>query len=349
MQITDALIRRFLSGEDCSSEEADLVSKYLVDHPDIMKEYLEPDWEDADNESLLPQDQSADMLHQISGQVFGRSSGIRYIGRSAIGWAAAAILILIAGIGLLHTHKGHGDNESVSIVKKEVVSGPAIAEDGWQTQRNDTKVAQKIVLPDGSVVSLFAQGTIRYAKTFITHDREILLKGQATFEVSSDAAHPFVVKAGNTLTTVLGTSFNVQENDKGVTVKLYNGKVSIRAAKKDFVLSPGEQMKYRAADGLVKVASFSDGSADRSEEAAALVHIGNLVFENTALPEVMEKLSRRYHVSIQYDHAVIGKMYFTGSVLATDSLATILRVIANMNELSIVPDKDGFTLTASPK
>lgn len=351
MQITDCLIRRFLSGEDCSSEEVDRVSRYLVDNPEILKEYLESDWEGADNIMPLPSDQSADMLHQISGQVFGRSARIRHIGRYGIGWAAAAILILIAGIGLLRLHQRSG-NSGAGLVAK-AVSLPLTPKDSWKTQMNNTKFPKRVLLPDGSVVSLFAQGCIRYKEPFINSNREISLKGQAHFDVVKDAAHPFVVKAGNTVTTVLGTSFNVLENENGVTVKLYNGKVSVRATDKDFILSPGEQMKYQADNGLVSVAAIREGSAadagEAAARAAAMVNIGTLVFANTALPEVMEKLSRRYHVPIQYDHSAIGKMYFTGSVFGTDSLSTILRAIANMNDLSIVSGNNGFKITASPK
>ena len=69
-----------------------------------------------------------------------------------------------------------------------------------------------------------------------------------------------------------------------------------------------------------------------------------LVFEKRKLPEVLDLLAARYRVPIRFDRARISGLYFTGTVLKTDSLLTILQVITNMNELEVVEDNNGYII-----
>jgi len=220
----------------------------------------------------------------------------------------------------------------------------------WQVRINQSSDRQKVVLPDGSVVTLFAQGKIVYREPFPADKREITLEGQASFNVVKDAAKPFTVKAGTTTTTVLGTCFNVQENEQGVTVKLFRGKVSVRAVVKEFVLSPGQQVRVETGKDTGEVSLFGKEVTEASAKNSPAVYDNKevLAFDNTPLPEVMERLMNRYRVMIQYDEKELSKMYFTGSVLNSDSLSIILRGIANINDLKIARKENGFIVSASP-
>lgn len=54
-----------------------------------------------------------------------------------------------------------------------------------------------------------------------------LVRGQALFEVARDPAHPFVVSAGGRKVTALGTAFDVQVSQEGLSVTLIEGRVSV--------------------------------------------------------------------------------------------------------------------------
>jgi len=355
MQITESLINRFLSGQACTQEEIELVVRYLSEHPDRLNDYLERDWSDAKDGTPISPDETATMLEKINGLAFGRTRRTGISRRYVIGWTAAAGVILIAGILLLRT-SGTNVSQGVAAVK---INAPqqAPATNNWQVKANAGSTREKVTLPDGSTVFLFAQSRIHYRDSFAGGEREVFLEGQATFDVVHQAAGgmhgnvPFRVRAGKVTTTVLGTSFNILQNEKGVIVKLYNGKVSVLAAKKDFILTPGQQVKYNAGMDVAEVTPFREEAIDRTAgmNGAAPDNKETLVFNNTPLPKVMEKLISRYHVPIQYDSRAIGKMDFTGSVLGSDSLATILHVIANMNDLKVSRQGNGFIVYASDK
>jgi ferric-dicitrate binding protein FerR (iron transport regulator) len=69
-------------------------------------------------------------------------------------------------------------------------------------------------------------------------------------------------------------------------------------------------------------------------------------FDNTPLELVLKAIEKRYAVMIGYDQQHISGRYFTGKVLPTDSIEVILRVIGNINDLSIRREADNrFSIT----
>jgi len=81
-----------------------------------------------------------------------------------------------------------------------------------------------------------------------------MARGEAYFDVAHDAARPFEVAAGGSVTRVLGTAFDVDVARTGVKLAVYRGKVSFGASAGD--------------DGAVVVpagwrSEFSDSAAGR--------------------------------------------------------------------------------------
>ena len=67
----------------------------------------------------------------------------------------------------------------------------------------------KVILPDGSVVWLNSESSLRYPTRFSGKRREVELQGQGFFEVERDEQMPFEVKSGDLRVEVLGTSFDI--------------------------------------------------------------------------------------------------------------------------------------------
>jgi ferric-dicitrate binding protein FerR (iron transport regulator) len=214
-------------------------------------------------------------------------------------------------------------------------------------------------LEDGSVVTLFPQSKIRYAGNLVlnaTYERAIFLQGQAIFDVAKDKRRPFTVYAGNIVTTVLGTTFSIHENELGVIVKLYQGKVKIHRAGtdlntrgKDIFLEAGEQLRFELGTNLAKVSSFKRMNRATKNPDDRIGEQENMVFDHTALTDVMDKLSRYYRTSVGYDKDGLSGMFFSGQVLNTDSLSIILKVIANMNDLKITKTTNGYMVNSIKK
>ena len=96
MEITEALIRKFFD-DACTPEEADEVSRYFAENPAVLRKYLEPDWKEAVSEEK-----------DFSRRIF-------------IGWAAAAVIILMTGLGLLRLRQKEAGPLTATL--KDTLSG----------------------------------------------------------------------------------------------------------------------------------------------------------------------------------------------------------------------------------
>ncbi|PSL25448.1 FecR family protein [Chitinophaga ginsengisoli] len=157
----------------------------------------------------------------------------------------------------------------------------------------------KDTMPDGTIVHLAPQSSIRYAQAFGKHDRRILLEGQAFFEVTKDAHQPFTVQAGDLSVRVLGTRFNITYY-KGVdsaAVSLVDGKVQVNvpAQQQPYELQPGQELYYDSHDQHAYTRNYD-------VEAITGWTSRLLVFRNEPLSVVAHKLEQLYDVEISFAH-----------------------------------------------
>jgi transmembrane sensor len=143
-----------------------------------------------------------------------------------------------------------------------------------------------VPMADGSQVTLNTDSQIRIALSE-TERRVELGHGEAFFEVSKDAARPFVVRAGNKRVIAVGTKFSVRREGNVVQVVVTEGKVRVE----DRAPSHG----YRA-DGSADV-FLTPGSIARADESGVLV-------QRKTLPEAEQQLSWRTGVLMFRDQTL---------------------------------------------
>ncbi len=100
-----------------------------------------------------------------------------------------------------------------------------------------------IRLPDGTRVWLNKGTELSYTKNYNRIIREVHLKGEAYFEVQKDSLRPFIIKAGDSHTRVLGTAFNLSAYQKhSPRLTVVSGRVTFtnEDSEQILVLSPGE-------------------------------------------------------------------------------------------------------------
>ncbi len=107
----------------------------------------------------------------------------------------AAIVLLLIGLGV----GGYWSYEPLPL--------PEMARMERTTQKGQKAT---IVLMDGTKVYLNADSKLSFPEKFATDQREVLLEGEAFFEVARNVQRPFIVRSGDLTTTVLGTSFNIK-------------------------------------------------------------------------------------------------------------------------------------------
>jgi transmembrane sensor len=173
-------------------------------------------------------------------------------GRRRLGFAAAASVLLAVAVGTYLALAPNGELYATAI------GGLA-----------------SVPMADGSQVTLNTDSQIRIALTE-TERRVELGHGEAFFEVSKDAARPFVVRAGNKRVIAVGTKFSVRREGNGIEVVVTEGKVRVE----DGAGAPGSPL-----DGSTDVL-LMPGSIARADDAGVLV-------QRKTLPEAEEQLSWR--------------------------------------------------------
>ncbi|WP_143150681.1 FecR family protein [Chitinophaga sancti] len=125
----------------------------------------------------------------------------------------------------------------------------------WHTISNSSHHIQKCYLPDSSVVYLGAYSTLQYNSS-----RKVILKeGKAFFDVRTNPAQAFIVTdASGVRTTVLGTSFIAEYNNKVSRIAVATGKVSVQSGTRKTVLTPDQRITCSKGNVIRDVISSAD-------------------------------------------------------------------------------------------
>lgn len=160
----------------------------------------------------------------------------------------------------------------------------------WFAQRPDaydTAIGEQrtVQLEDGSRIILDTDShvTVRFSGS----ERLVTLaSGRAMFEVQGDAVRPFLVKAGDTEVTAIGTRFDVRRAGAGAQVVLVEGQVAVRqetSSRSVWTLAPGQQVTTSVPRPVVVAVNVPATTSWTS---------GRLTFENTPIAVAVAEVNR---------------------------------------------------------
>ena len=208
------------------------------------------------------------------------------------------------------------------------IAGLAYQDDIIDRFRSDYLTAVGAQLPvnlaDGSRIRLNTDSAI--AVDLTAHHRHVrLFRGQARFDVATDANRPFVVETSMGAVSVIGTGFDIRVDSDVAVISLLEGRIALKpasapAAAPPIALIPGEQVRL-SAGGVSSPVRF-----DRTELTAWLR--GQLVFYNTPLSKVVAALNRYRNGRIVVAHGGLDALEISG-VFRTDDPDAALAVIAD--------------------
>jgi transmembrane sensor len=180
-------------------------------------------------------------------------------------------------------------------------------------------------LPDGTKVWLNSASSLHYPSSFSGNFREVKLKGEAYFEVSSNKKMPFLVKVNDVQVEVLGTRFNVNAYNDSQLIKtsLVEGSVKVAKNKQFKILKPGQEAVIDQAVQNIKVHQ-SD-----IEEAIAWKN-GLFYFSGDNIQEIMMQISRWYDVEVVFDGNV-SQRSFEGKISRYAQLSEVMEILKLSN------------------
>jgi ferric-dicitrate binding protein FerR (iron transport regulator) len=188
-------------------------------------------------------------------------------------------------------------------------------------------------LPDGSKVMLNAGSSIKISKDFNHKFREILLEGEAFFDVAHNAQKPFIIHTLSMDVKVLGTIFNVKAYtaDKIEETSLLSGSVEVTIKNKnnqkiilhpnekiilpvDFAADPGQKQPaikpVEVKAESYKISGLTHNPVDSSLDEVSWVE-NQLTFNGNSFDEIAVRLERWYNVSISFEDEEVKEYRFT--------------------------------------
>lgn len=179
----------------------------------------------------------------------------------------------------------------------------------------------QVKLPDGSKVWLNAASSLRFPTAFIGNKREVVLKGEAYFEVAHDSSKVFQVSARNQVVQVLGTHFNINayQDEPTVNTTLLEGSVRVSDLRSHTsqLLKPGEQSKLSEQIEVINMKNTNEAVAWKD---------GYFQFDEADIKTVMRQIERWYDVSIVYE-GDLPDYKFGGEIERSLSLLQVLKIL----------------------
>lgn len=180
-----------------------------------------------------------------------------------------------------------------------------------------------LTLADGTNVWLNARTSLKYPTKFGKKNRQVILDGEAFFDVAENKEKPFIVQTEKYNVEVLGTLFDVDAYSEAEEFETTLMKGSVRVASVDdpgqtLVLKPDNKVSLR--DGKLHVTLVEDYNPYRWKE-------GLICFKNESFMSIMKDFEKYYGLAIHVKNKDVLMSVYTGKFRQTDGVDYALRVL----------------------
>lgn len=215
-----------------------------------------------------------------------------------------------------------------------------------------------VKLADGSKVWLNAGTIIKYQNSFGTNNREIILKGEAFFEVEKNKDLPFIVKTTDIDIIAIGTKFNVKAypEEKIIETTLIEGSVQLQCnsviLQNILILKPNEKAVFTKPNQSLDLQPLTQKKIIAEVKTTPKLEIiksvnpepivswkeKQWIINNQKLGEFTIELGRRYAVNFIFDNEIL-KEYSFGGTLENETLEQVMEAISYTAPIKYVIDK----------
>jgi transmembrane sensor len=230
-----------------------------------------------------------------------------------------------------------------------------------------SKSKSRIQLPDGTGVVLNKQSKLVYNKDFGIHKREIVLTGEAYFDVAKNENVPLTVTAGTVKIVVMGTAFNVRAyaDDSTIETSLIRGSIEVSSSDvpdRVIRMRPNEKLTFGKELPLAPVAVGEKRSAIKKPVQNYMVMNkikanpidstineivwvqDKLVFSREPFYSVAEKMERWFQVRIRFRDKISEQLTLTGS-LEKENLTEALDALQQLTPFNYQIDSGTVTIS----
>jgi ferric-dicitrate binding protein FerR (iron transport regulator) len=245
--------------------------------------------------------------------------------------AAAAVVVVVAGAVFWGVRRGVEVGRPASVAVADVSAAGVV-------QTMETGDRKRVVhLPDGSMVLLNRNSRLDYPRVFGDTSREVVLSGEAYFDVMHLAGRPFIVHTGKLSTRVLGTTFNIRAypEDKAIAITVTSGRVQ--------VLNERASVGMLVADQQIRYDVSGETIVQKKVDVRPLVawRPSEVSFDDITMEEAARRVGEWFGVTVHFVNPALKDCRITASFYREDQLEEIMTVICAVNQMSYtIHEKD---------
>lgn len=292
----------------------------------IVREWLEQfNLNDSDSKGFtekMKRDKSEvwNNIHERREQPTGEKDHFKKKKIAFLKYAAILIVILVISVLIYNT----GRNKETAFLNKTI----SPSDSAIRLTCNKGESAKRFILPDSTHIYLNSNSTIIYLPcSYNIAGRVITLeKGSAFFEVTKNAAQPFIVQTKSLTVTVTGTSFEVFTDTviSKSSVSVKSGSVAVSQNTKTLAtLHAGQALTLNMDNDQFKVGHVS--------KTAAQWVSGDIIFSDAGIDEIKHVLQNRFNINVASKSNQLNKSIKFNATFGKE--ATIAEVAATVSSL----------------
>ncbi len=321
------ILRKYADGL-CTQEEDRFIRNWLYEnmasneYDEIFEKLLESCRSEMDREKI--EDSYRKLENRISGLKDSSNKGKSWMRRGLFMSLAAASIaaVMLLTINILNTEPKESSELS--------------AETSLHTFHVPAGSNADFRLPDGTILKVNSETTVKYPENFSDAERRIYIDGEAYFDVAHDSARPFIVETEWFDVKVHGTEFNINtyNNEKSPNVVLVKGAVEVSDEFGRFFMKPG-MMASSGGNGI----SVTDVDVEE--------HIcwkdGYMLLKGTDLGTISSRLSTHYGIDVNF-YGI--KTHLYGKLDLHDDIREVFNNINKIVPINVTRTETGYSLTA---
>ncbi|MFZ4262467.1 FecR family protein [Sphingobacterium sp. HJSM2_6] len=288
------LIQKYLSGKASPEEIALLEAWYLSKQED------EVIWD-------LKDDNVEGLQNRLKANIWKQTIEKPVAKRKNTVWSYLAVASIVLVVAFIYFSKSTSKDKYYLAAK---------------TTTNQTE-NRHLTLPDSSIVILRPGSELLISESFGEMNREVELIGEAYFDVTPNKEKPFIIRTDQIKTTVLGTAFSIQANPNSnqIEVLVDHGKVRVEneqevlgiiTTDQKLIISDSKQLNNKTKASI----QVAKNETQWKEE--------DMHFESMPFGLIVNKLERRYQVTIDFLNTELEKCHMSGVFQGTENLEEVL-------------------------
>lgn len=193
-------------------------------------------------------------------------------------------------------------------------------------------------LSDGTHVTLAPRTSMTVAAGFGSNNRDVTLRGQAYFDVTSAQGRPFMVRVGTVMSRVLGTAFVVRHypDDGAVVVAVRSGKVSV-VRHNPVILTSNTVARITDSTIVMTTGSELHNYIEWRD--------GRLAFAGAKASEITQVLGQWYGLTFQFADSLMSRRSFSGVFYDHETRQEVLQDLQILLDARLSFRGDVITIT----